>query len=95
MHIPSDRLKDGEWEPVEAESSGSYLTFPADNDHVVFSAVTPEAKNTFLSQLSGINPAIIAGVGGLLVLLIVVLIVHGHRKKKRKSASSNDPSGSV
>ena len=89
------RLKDGEWEPVEAESSGSYLTFPADDDHVVFSAVTPEAKNTFLSQLSGINPAIIAGVGGLLVLLIVVLIVHGHRKKKRKSASSDDPSGSV
>lgn len=70
-------LKDGEWEPVEAERTGSYLVFPAEGDNIVFSAVKPTAER----KLPVIPIA--AGAGGALLLVILLAAAGSHRKNKK------------
>ena len=79
-------LKDGEWVPVDADQSGRYLVFPADSDHIVFSAVSSEAEQPLPTKWI----AIAAGSGVCLLILLVILI-RGHRKKK-KAAKPDDAS---
>ena len=70
-------LKDGDWVPVEAEMNGSYLVFPADGNPIVFSVVSPEAKQPF--------PVIpVAAAGGGVLLLAVLLASAVKRRKNRR-----------
>ena len=70
-------LKDGEWVPVETGQSGSYLTFPADSEQVIFSAVSSVAEQTLPTKWI----AIAAGSGFCLLILLIILI-RSHRKRK-------------
>ena len=70
-------LKDGEWTPVETETSGSYLVFPAEGNPIIFSAVSPDMKQPF-----PIIPLVAAG-GGIL-LLAIVLASTGKRRRIRR-----------
>ena len=70
-------LKDGEWVPVETGQSGSYLTFPADSEQVIFSAVSAVAEQTLPTKWI----AIAAGSGFCLLILLIILI-RSHRKRK-------------
>ena len=70
-------LKDGEWISVETDQSGSYLVFPAAGNHIVFSAVSSEARQTFPTKWI----ALTAGSGGCLLILLIAIIL-SHRKKK-------------
>ena len=73
-------LKDGDWTLVEAEINGSYLVFPADGNPIVFSVVSPEAKQPF-----PVVPVAAAGGG---VLLLVILLASA--VKRRKNRRQND-----
>ncbi len=73
-------LKDGDWTLVEAEINGSYLVFPADGNPIVFSVVSPEAKQSF-----PVIPVTAAGGG---VLLLAVLLASA--VKRRKNRRQND-----
>lgn len=72
-------LKDGEWTPVDTETSGSYLVFPAEGNPIVFSAVSPEAKKPF-----PVIPVAAAGGG---VLLLAILLASNAKRRKNHSQS--------
>lgn len=80
-------LEDGGWVPVETGRSGSYLTFPADSDHVVFSAVSSEAK-----QDLPVKWIAVAAGSGLCLLILVIILVRSRRK--RKAAGKRPEEGS-
>ena len=70
-------LKDGEWTPVETETSGSYLVFPAEGNPIIFSAVSPEAKQPF--------PVIPVAVGCGVILLLTILLMKSRKRGKTKT----------
>ncbi len=74
-------LKDGAWSPVSAGQSGSYLTFKAQGESLVFCAVERPAVGPDLLVLAGT-------AGGILLLAGAALLLRGRRKKKKLAAQN-------
>ncbi len=73
--------KNGEWELIETENSGSYLVFPAEGNPIVFCELTPNKK--------GRVPLIpVVAAGGGIILLSIVFIARRKRKKPYKEAEA-------
>lgn len=72
-------LQDGEWVPVNAETNGSYLVFPAGGNPIVFSAAAPESSKAF-----PVIPAA-AGGGAALLLAMILAATRKHRKNKKQT----------
>ena len=73
------RLRDGEWMREELGRSGSYVTFHAEDDHVIFAV--SEQENMQRKMI----PWIIAGAAAL-ILIIAVAVAIGRSRKRRKSS---------
>lgn len=73
------RLRDGEWVREELGRSGSYVTFRAEDDHVIFAV--SEQENVTRKMI----PWFIAGA--VAVILIVALAVVIARSRKRRKSS--------
>lgn len=69
---------DGSWAEVETGSSGSYLTFPAEGDEVIFSAVSSNDQNHNTTLY------LIIGAASLLILVLILLL----RKRGKKETPS-------
>lgn len=68
---------ENEWKRMDVGRSGSYVTFRADEDHMIFAVATRENVRTQLMPWAAIAAAAL-----VVVILVTVLIAGGRRKKK-------------
>ena len=83
--VDSDRLwiyvRSGDgWQQAECAKMGSYLTFPAEGEQVIFAAVTTV-------QLWWIG----AAAAAVFVVLVVLVLLLGRRKRRKKAALPPQP----
>ena len=77
------RLDGGEWKRMDVGRSGSYVTFHAEDDDVIFAVTTRENTRVQLMPWAPI-------AGGSLFVIILIAVLIASSKRKKKAAAQSD-----
>ena len=78
------RLEGDEWKRMDVGRSGSYVTFHAEDDDVIFAVTIREETRIQLMPWAAI------AAGALFVIILIAVLIASGRKKKKAAAQSDE-----